>query len=158
MLLPVTLDLAHSVGVMSFIARYGNPAVDYDGAQVRARFRHGATVVAVNGRIDSSNVERVCAYATRFILADKPFVLDLSGVSHFSPQAFRLLSGVDDQCLIAGVEWAMVAGDAVSWRLRARSNEDMFPVVASVAEAEREFDDAILHRRRMLLPLLSKTA
>ena len=52
----------------------------------------------------------------------------------------------------------MVASDAVSWRLRARGNEDLFPVVASVAEAEREFDDAILHRRRLLLPLLSKTA
>jgi anti-anti-sigma regulatory factor len=143
---------------MSFIARYGNAAVEYDGAQVRARFRHGATVVAVSGRIDSSNIERVCAYAIRFILADKPFVLDLSGVSHFSPQAFRLLSGVDEQCLIGGVEWAMVASEAVSWRLRARSNEDLYPVVASVAEAEREFDDAILNRRRMLLPLLSKTA
>lgn len=143
---------------MSFIARYGNPAVDYDGAQVRARFRHGATVVAVSGRIDSSNVERVCVYATRFILADKPFVLDLSGVNSFASQALRLLSMIEDLCVTAGVEWAMVASDAVTQRLRARNADGLFPAVGSVAEAEHEFDDAILSRRRLLLPLLSKTA
>lgn len=142
----------------SFTSRYGNPAVDYDGAHIRAHFRHAATVVAVSGRIDSSNVDRVSECAMRFILADKPFVLDLSGVSFFAPQAFRLLSNIDDLCLTAGVEWAIVTSDAVSQRLRARSNEGLFPVVDSVAEAEHEFDDAILNRRRLLLPLLSKTA
>ena len=91
-------------------------------------------------------------------MADKPFVLDLSGVTSFAPQAFRLLSAVDDKCLTVGVEWAMVAGDAVTRQLRARSDEALFPVVGSVAEAEREFDGAVMRRRRMVLPLLGNTA
>ena len=142
----------------SFISRYGNPAVDYDGAHIRPHFRHGATVVSVSGRIDASNVDRVSDHARRFVMADKPFVLDLSGVTSFAPQAFRLLSAVDDECLAGGVEWAMVAGDAVTRQLRARSDEALFPVVGSVAEAEREFDGAIMRRRRMVLPLLGNTA
>lgn len=142
----------------SFISRYGNPAADYDGAHVRGWFRHGATVVSVSGRIDASNVDRVSDYAKRFILDDKPFVLDLSAVDAFAPQAFKLLSGVDDKCLTEGVEWAMVAGDAVSRQLRARSDEALLPLVGSVAEAEREFDGALMRRRRMLLPLLGNTA
>ncbi len=142
----------------SFISRYGNPATDYDNAHVRGWFRHGATVVSVSGGVDASNVDRVSEYAKRFILADKPFVLDLSAVDTFAPQAFKLLSAIDDQCLTVGVEWAMVPGDAVSRQLRARSDEALLPLVSSVAEAEREFDGAVMRRRRMMLPLLGNTA
>ncbi|MCX2929526.1 anti-anti-sigma factor [Mycobacterium sp. CVI_P3] len=141
----------------SFTSRYGNPAVDYQGAHIRAHSRHMATVVAVSGRIDSANVDDVTGYAKRLILADMPFVLDLSGVSSFTPQSIRLLCDIDDICASVGVEWAVVASDAVNRRLR-RDSDVVFPVVGSVAEAEHEFDDAILNRRRMLLPLLSKSA
>ncbi|KDF02287.1 anti-sigma factor antagonist [Mycolicibacterium aromaticivorans JS19b1 = JCM 16368] len=116
-----------------------------------------ATVVAVSGRIDSVNVDRVTECAKRLVLAEKPFVLDLSGVSSFTPQAIRLLCDIDDVCAAAGVEWAVVGSDAVNRRLR-RDSDVVFPVVGSVAEAEHEFDDAVLNRRRLLLPLLSKTA
>ena len=105
-----------------------------------------------------ANIDRVAEFAKRLILDDKPFVLDLSGVSSFTPQSVRLLFEIDGMCDSAGVEWALVAGDVVGRRLRARDNDVIFPVVASVAEAEHEFDDAILNRRRFLLPLLSKTA
>jgi len=142
----------------SFTSRYGNPAVDYKGAHVRAHFRHAATVVAISGRVDASNVDRVTECVNRFVLADKPFVLDLTGVSSFSAQAVRLLFEVDDRCNATGVEWAVVGSDVVIQRLRVRNNDARLPIVSSVAEAEHEFDDAILNRRRFLLPLLSKTA
>ncbi|MCI4675763.1 STAS domain-containing protein [Candidatus Mycolicibacterium alkanivorans] len=142
----------------SFTSRYGNPAVDHKGAHVRAHFRHAATVVAIGGRIDASNVDLVAECVNRFVLNDKPFVLDLSGVSSFTPQSVRLLAEIDERCNAAGVDWAVVGSDVVMHRLRARNNDVLFPIVGSVAEAEHEFDDAILNRRRFLLPLLSKTA
>lgn len=142
----------------SFTSRYGNPAVDYKGAHVRAHFRHAATVVAISGRIDASNVDSVAECVNRFVLTDKPFVLDLTGVDAFTAQAIRLLSEVDERCTVAGVDWALVGSEVVKARLRARNNDLLFPIVASVAAAEHEFDDAILNRRRFLLPLLSKTA
>ena len=142
----------------SFTSRYGNPAVDYRGAHVRAHFRHMATVVAVSGRVDSANIDHVAEYAKRLILADTPFVLDLSGVSTFTPQSIRLFFEIDDICNARGVEWALVASDVVNRRLMGRDADVAFPVVGSVAEAEHEFDDAVLERRSFLLPLLSKTA
>ena len=63
---------------------YGNPAVECDGAQMRALCRQLATVVTVSGEINETNVECIGDYAKRFVLMEKPFVLDLSGVSSFS--------------------------------------------------------------------------
>lgn len=141
----------------SFTSRYGNPVVDQEGARIRAHCRHVATVVTISGQIDAANAELVAVAVKRFILPDKPVVLDLSGVSSFAPQAIRFLTAFDDMCQAVGVGWALVAGDAVSRRL-ARSKDVQLPVTSSVAKALHDFDDAILDRRRFLLPLLSKTA
>ena len=43
----------------SFTSRYGNPARDFKGAHIWAHCRHGATVVAISGRVDAGNVERI---------------------------------------------------------------------------------------------------
>jgi hypothetical protein len=54
------------------------------------------------------------------------------------------------------VAWALIPGDVVASRLRDRAD---LPVVDTVAEAEHQFDEALLKRRRLLLPLLlRKTA
>lgn len=138
----------------TFTSRYGSPAEDYKGAHIFIRCRHNATVMAVGGRIDARNTDHVIARAVRVIRPDAPFVLDLTGATGFSPAAVRLLTGVDDHCDALGVQWALVAGDAVARRI---GHLD-FPMLDTVAEAEHAFDDAIFRRRRMLLPLLRKTA
>ena len=138
----------------SFTSRYGNPADDYKGAHIWARCRHNATVVAVGGRIDARNVDHVIERSVRVVRPDAPFVLDLTGTTSFSPAAIRLLTAVDEHCTALGVQWALVAGDAVGRRIKHAD----FPMLETVAEAEHAFDDALLHRRRMLLPLLRKTA
>ena len=142
----------------SFTSRYGEPAADYRGAHVRAHRRHGATVVAVSGRVDARNLDRVADHASRFILPDAPFVLDLSAVTEFTPKAVDLLDIVDQRCAAAGVDWALVPGLAAVRRMRGRAGASALPVIASVARAEHEFDDAVLKRRRLLLPLLGRTA
>jgi len=143
--------------VASFTSRYGNPVVDQGGARIRAHCRHVATVVTVGGHIDAANVEAVAAAVKRFVLPDKPIVLDLNQISDFAPQAVSFLQDLADACVTAGVGWALIAGDAVSQRLT-RGGDAALPVVSSVAEALHNFDDAILDRRRFLLPLLRKTA
>ncbi len=77
---------------------YGNPAFDCAGAQLHAVCRQLATVVTVDGVIDDTNIERVTALALRFVLAEKAFVLDLSGVNSFSAHSVSLLSAVDESC------------------------------------------------------------
>lgn len=132
---------------------YGNPTFDCAGAQIHAVCRQLATVVTIAGTVDDTNLERVTALARRFVLAEKPFVLDLSGVTSPSAQCVSLLYDIDESCFNAGVEWSVVASEPVQRVLRASGAG--FPVTESVPDALHHFADNIDQRRR-LLPLLTK--
>jgi anti-anti-sigma factor len=136
---------------------YGNPAVDCDGAQMRALCRQLATVVTVTGDINDANLDRINAYAKRFVLAEKPFVLDLSEVNSFSVECISLMYSLDEACHHAGVEWSVITSQPVMRTLRLAGERETFPIAPSVAEALHHFADSIGERRR-LLPLLTKTA
>lgn len=132
---------------------YGNPTFDCAGAQIHAVCRQLATVVTVDGVIDDTNIERVTAFARRFVLSEKPFVLDLSGVNSFSAQCISLLYAVDESCFHAEVEWSVITSGAVSRALGGAGVS--FPIADSVPDALHHFADSIDERRR-LLPLLTK--
>jgi anti-anti-sigma factor len=117
-----------------------------------------ATVVTISGAIDASNVDQVIEHAQRFNLPDKSFVLDLSGLDSFAAQAVRLLHRVDDACNAAGLEWALIPSQSVSVTLLVTGEDTSFPTAATVHEALHYFADANTARRRLLLPLLTKTA
>ena len=151
----MTLASANSASESGF--RYGNPAADCDGAQIRAQCRHLAIVVTISGEINDSNMDRVRQSVRRFILAEKPLVLDLSGVGSFSAQSISLLYAVDDECRTAGVEWLLIAGQPVLRVLGTSDYRDNFPTTESVPEALHHIVD-VIGARRQLLPLLSKTA
>lgn len=132
--------------------------VDCNGAGVRAQCRHLATVVTVSGAVDANNVDQVGEHVKRFMLPDKPFVLDLSGVDTFAPHAVRLLHSIDAARCAAGLEWAVIASQAVSLTLLVTHEDATFPTTDSVHEALHFFADANTARRRLLLPLLNRTA
>jgi anti-anti-sigma factor len=139
-------------------SRYGNPTVDCGGARVRAHYRHLATVVAIRGRIDATNVDRVSEAARRFILAKEPLVLDLSGVNSFAAAGIWLLCVLDGDCRAAGVEWTLVESPAVNELLRDFGEDAEFPTSPSVQQALHTLADVIDRRRQLLLPLIQKTA
>jgi len=132
---------------------YGNPAFDCAGARLHAVCRQLATVVTVEGVIDDTNIARVTALALRFVIAEKAFVLDLSGVNSFSPHSLSLLSAVDESCYHAGVEWSLITSASVVDALH--TSGWRFPMADAVADALHHFADSIDERRR-LLPLLTK--
>jgi anti-anti-sigma regulatory factor len=136
---------------------YGNPAFDCDGAQIRACSRQLATVVTVTGDLNDTNLDKVSQYAKRFVLREKPVVLDLSGVSSATPHIISLLCDIDDACSAAGVEWSLIASQPVTRAVRAFDDRVEVPTVDSVADALNHFAEAMLERRR-LLPLLTKSA
>ena len=136
-------------------AMYGNPTFDCAGAEIRAHCRQLATVVTIKGTIDDGNVERVSRYARRFILSEKPFVLDVSDVASFTREAVSLLFAVDDACTAAGVDWSLVSSRPVEQALLEGGVE--FTAAGSVPQALNHFADAMIARRQ-LLPLLTKTA
>ena len=143
-----------------------NGTFDCSGAQIRAHCRHLATVVSIRGEIDAVNIDRVSEYIRRFILGKNPVVLDMSDVSHFAPAAIALLHMFDESCRAAEVAWTLVASTAVIDLLDDGGDEGcdegdaeaMFPITRSVHEALHNLADAIVSRRRLVLPLIRKTA
>jgi len=136
---------------------YGNPPFECNGAQLRVCSRQLATVVTVTGDLTDANLDRVSQYAKRFVLREKPVVLDLSGVNSATPHIVSLLCDVDDACVAAGVEWSLIASQPVTRAVRTFDDRVVLPTVASVADALNQFADAMMERRR-LLPLLTKSA
>jgi len=134
---------------------YGNPTFNCGGAEIRAHCRQLATVVTITGALSDADVTRATEYTRRFVLTEKPFVLDLSAVTSFDAEALSLLFAVDDACSAAGVEWSLVASRPVEQTLRAHGID--FDAAGSVPEALNHFADAMVARRQ-LLPLLTKTA
>jgi anti-anti-sigma regulatory factor len=137
--------------------RYGNPASECAGAQMRALCRQLATVVTVEGRIGAANLNLVSQYARRFILREKAYVLDLSRVKSFTTQGISILYAIDEECRAAGVEWALLTSAAVAQRLNIHNDGALLPIADSLPEALEYFAD-ITRSRRRLLPLLSRTA
>jgi hypothetical protein len=131
---------------------------DCDGAAVRAQCRSLGTVVTITGAVDSTNVDLVSEYTKRFILPDEPFVLDLSNLDSFAAQAVRLIYRIDAVCTAAGLDWSVIPSEAVNTALLVTHEESSFPIFVSVHEALHYFAAATSARRRMLLPLLTKTA
>lgn len=136
---------------------YGNPAFDCGGVQIRAHCRQLATVVSVRGDVDETNSERVLAYMRRFILAEKPFILDLSTVGTFAPHCVSLLHDLNDDCTRTGVDWTVIPNASVQLALRISGDSETFFVAASIPEALHRFADT-MDARRQLLPLLTKSA
>ncbi|MCH9667186.1 MAG: STAS domain-containing protein [Actinomycetia bacterium] len=134
---------------------YGNPTFDCDGAGIRAHCRQLATVVTISGALNNTNIDRAIRYTRRFILAEKPFVLDLSDVTSFSREAVSLLFTVDDACTAAGVDWSLVASRPVELALLDHGIE--VTSCGSVPDALNHFAESMVARRQ-LLPLLTKTA
>jgi anti-anti-sigma regulatory factor len=125
---------------------------------MRAQCRQLATVVAISGSVDAANIGEVIAYTKRFILADKPIILDLTGVESFAPQCDSLFDVVEEECRHAEVEWVLVANSVITDLTRIGTDPAVVPTVDSVADALHYFADEILARRRRILPLLAKTA
>jgi len=134
---------------------YGNPTFDCDGADILAHCRQLATVVTIRGALNGANVDRAIRYTRRFILAEKPFVLDASNVTSFSREAISLLFTVEEACAAAGVDWSLVASRPIELALRDGGIE--VTACGSVPEALNHFAEAMVARRQ-LLPLLTKTA
>lgn len=134
-----------------------SPSLECGDAQVRAQCRHLGTVVTITGRVSADNASLVEQRARRYVLTEKPVVIDLSSVDSFSRQGISLLRGVQAECASKGVDWCVIADDRVLDTVWALGASAEFPFAASVAEALKSFGDAVNARRR-LLPILTKTA
>jgi anti-anti-sigma regulatory factor len=137
--------------------RYGNPTVDCDGAQVRKMCKQLATVLVVTGVVDDVNIDAITQHAKACIIPEKPFVLDLSGVTSFCGHGISVFDAVDEACSAVGEEWSLIPSTQVSRTLRLCGIEGTVPTYGSVPVALHHFSD-VASERRQLLPILIKSA
>ena len=155
---PSRMSLLMTATVPTPVARFDNAAFACGAAQVRAHYRHLATVVTITGRIDTANVDPATEYTRRFVLAKDALILDLSDVNISAAEAISFVNTVAEDCRAAGVECTLVASDAVVDLLDDFDDETLLPIASSVHEALHSFADVIATRRQLLLPLIKKTA
>lgn len=134
---------------------YRNPVFDCDGARLRVQSRQLATIIFVSGEISKVNIDRVVEHAHRYMLADEPVVLDLSGVTQMDTSGLALLYAVDHDCGAGGHDWFVIPSTSVMDVLR--GTDDSYPIAGSVPEALNCIADETSRRRTVLLPLLTKS-
>ena len=137
--------------------RYGNPTVDCDGAQLRKVCRQLATVLVVTGVVDDVNIDAITQHAKTCVIPEKPFVLDLSGVTAFCGHGIAIFEAVDEACSAVGEDWSLIPSTQVSRTLRLCGIEDAVQTATSIPVALHHFSD-IAGERRSLLPILIKSA
>lgn len=133
-----------------------DPGVECHGVRLMAYARSVATVVAISGEIDATNVDCVQRRVRRFLSVGTALILDLSGVESFGVQGLRALLAFDGECARAGVEWMLVASPAVGVMVRAGDGDGVLPAVGSVVEALRWLRDR--SRERTLLHFVTRKA
>lgn len=138
-------------------SRQDNSVFDCGGAQIRAHQRQLATVVHIRGEINAANVTGITGHIRRFTRGDNPVVLDVADVSQFAEAGISLLQAFDADCRAAGVDWTLVASSAITTSLDGSGHDTAFPIMRSVHEALQDRAEAIVMRRRMVLPLVRKT-
>ncbi|MGK2882588.1 MAG: STAS domain-containing protein [Mycobacterium sp.] len=134
-----------------------NPALDCGAAHVRAQCRHLGTVVTISGRVETNNVALVSQRVRRFVLTEKPVIVDLSDVESGGQHVISLLRDLQFECDTKTVDWCIIANDQVAEAIWRCGMQDDVPMARSVPEALKSFGDAVNARRR-LLPILTKTA
>jgi anti-anti-sigma regulatory factor len=137
--------------------RYGNPAVDCNGAQLRKMCKQLATVLVVTGVVDDVNIDAIIQQAKACIIPEKPFVLDLSGVTSFCGHGIAVFDAIDEACGAVGEDWSLIPSTQVSRTLRLCGIDGAVPTASSVAVALHHFSD-VAGERRALLPILIKSA
>ncbi len=134
------------------------PTHECGGAHIRSHVRHLAVVVAVSGRVDAANIDRLAERIRRFTLTKDRLVFDLSDVNSSAADAISLVCRIAEDCRVAEVDWAVVANQAVTDLLRSSDDTAAFPITDSMPEAIHYFADMINRRREVLLPLVRRTA
>ncbi len=126
----------------------GKRSDDFNGTHVRAHAHSRATVVAISGEVDVSNVDLIRARVCRFIAVGPALILDMSNVDFFDVNGIRALLTINRQCTQAGVPWALVTSEAVTLLLDLGDVDDVIPAVDSVAEALQLFAERTRARER----------
>jgi anti-anti-sigma factor len=126
--------------------------VDCDGASVHVHARSVATVLRLEGQIDTSNADEVARTIRRFARLRAPLVVDVSQLDFLAGAGLQMLLRLHEEQRQDQRHYNVVNGAALH-RLTRVVTDHGLPVVDSVPEALRHTHDFIHARRRFLSAL-----
>jgi anti-anti-sigma factor len=130
--------------------------IDCAGAHVHVHARSLATVLRLEGHVDTSNAELVAQVIRRFARLRAPLVVDVSQLDFLASAGLRVLLLLHEEQRQAQLHCNVVGGAALR-RLTRVIPDHGLPVVDSVPEALRRTHDFIHTRRRFLSALARQT-
>ena len=99
------------------------------------RLRSSVAVISALGHIDASNADTLTEYTVGHLMRCRGLILDLRGLDFFGTEGFSALHRVSVCCARAGIDWAVVSGEAVSRVLRIGDPEGLLPAASTVEAA-----------------------
>lgn len=119
------------------LARGGCAATVRPRMSLTTHFQPDITAVEVRGVLDACGAELLSDYVSDLANPGRSLIVDLSGVDFVGGQGFQVLIRFAQHCQRVGVQWAVVANEAVSRLLRAMDSNDRLPTAATVQDARR---------------------
>lgn len=107
------------------------------GISLSADVQPDITAVEVRGVLDAWGAELVSDHLNGLASPGRSLIVDLSGVDIVGGHGFQALMRFAQRCQRVGVQWALVANEAVSRLLRAMDSNDRLPIAATLKDARR---------------------
>jgi anti-anti-sigma factor len=130
--------------------------IDCDGARVHVHARSVATVLRLEGQIDTSNADLVGQTIRSFARLRTPLVVDVSQLEFLASAGLRMLLCLHEEQRRAELHCNVVSGAALRRLTRVVADHGL-PTVDSVPEALRHTHDFIHARRGFLSSLARQT-
>ncbi len=118
-------------------------SINCHGAAIEVRKHGPATLLVVTGEVDAANAHHFDSALRRLTGAERPVLVDLSGVGFIGVQGLRGLLQFDEQCRRSGTAWVLVADTMVRRVLRIARPGQAVLAVGTVREAVRELSSRV---------------
>jgi anti-anti-sigma factor len=95
--------------------------------------KSSVVIVSAHGDIDGTNAHTLTEYSLAHLARCRVLILDLTHLEFFGAVAFSALHRISVSCARAGIDWALVPGDAVSLVLRVCDPDGLLPTADTVS-------------------------
>lgn len=113
----------------------GDHVITCNGGWLRSYARDGATIMELDGEIDACNSDQLSEHVFRYAGTAVALVVDTSAIDFLSVKGLRDLIALDNKRHDLGIQWTLIAGEAVRHMLKACGVNGTLPVSDSISAA-----------------------
>jgi anti-anti-sigma factor len=131
----ITMNAPPAPSVLPDSSYMSQPWEGHSARLASRRLRSSVAVISAHGDIDASNAGILTEYTRGHLMRCRGLILDLRGLDFFGTEGFSALHRVSVCCARAGIDWAVVSGEAVSRVLRIGDPHGLLPAASTLEAA-----------------------